>query len=125
MTKSTTLTLTTISLAFQVRDCNVFSNTLAANDVRGIHISLSVCAAGYDGGDCCACTCLPGEFSCPAFDCVDPAVDCADHYYSGSLYGSDTVTTGDQFANGFGHMEKCMWALAKRRVISPPPDLPT
>lgn len=41
---------------------------------------------GYDGGDCCECTCTPGEsFFCENFDCVDPDAPCL----------SDGTTTED------------------------------
>lgn len=33
---------------------------------------------GYDGGDCCSCTCVDGEFTCGlgGYECQDPSVDC-------------------------------------------------
>ncbi|CAM9555644.1 unnamed protein product, partial [Hapterophycus canaliculatus] len=39
---------------------------------------LSVHILGYDGGDCCACTCESAEFSCGDFACVDPDAPCVD-----------------------------------------------
>ena len=30
---------------------------------------------GFDGGDCCECTC---EGSCPSFACIDPSAPCVD-----------------------------------------------
>lgn len=38
-------------------------------------------APGYDGGDCCECTCVSTEaFTCgdEAFACVDPSASCVD-----------------------------------------------
>lgn len=34
----------------------------------------------YDGGDCCACTCVQSTYSCPPerFKCVDPDAECLD-----------------------------------------------
>lgn len=34
----------------------------------------------YDGGDCCACTCVHSTYSCPPerFKCVDPDAECLD-----------------------------------------------
>ncbi|CAM9678212.1 unnamed protein product, partial [Scytosiphon promiscuus] len=35
---------------------------------------------GYDGGDCCACTCANTAFTCgqyAKYDCLDPGVECA------------------------------------------------
>ena len=42
---------------------------------------------GYDGGDCCACTCVDGtDYSCgdSGYDCQDPTAGCtlnANYYY--------------------------------------------
>ena len=52
--------------------------------------SVAVCpsVASYDGGDCCACTCLAGEYDCTSdFNCVDPAatVDCTQKDGASSL----------------------------------------
>lgn len=36
---------------------------------------------GYDGGDCCSCTCVSGDFSCDenlSFNCLDPSASCFD-----------------------------------------------
>ena len=36
-------------------------------------------ACGWDGGDCCECTCVNGSYSCgqAGYNCLDPAQDCA------------------------------------------------
>ncbi len=40
-----------------------------------------VCGTGYDGGDCCSCTCAAGDYhECgeAGFDCIDPEAPCVD-----------------------------------------------
>lgn len=37
--------------------------------------------AGYDGGDCCRCDCVDGDFACDDYDnyrCIDPSSSCVD-----------------------------------------------
>ncbi len=43
-------------------------------------VSLSLYSEGYDGGDCCACTCQSGDFTCggEGFACIDPDSGCMD-----------------------------------------------
>lgn len=51
-------------------------------------------ACGFDGGDCCECTCWDNEFSCGAtgYHCVDPAASCD---MPGSVFRSlDTLARG-------------------------------
>ena len=37
--------------------------------------------SGYDGGDCCECTCVGSELQCGQYGqyaCIDPAAPCVD-----------------------------------------------
>ena len=45
------------------------------------HLVLHPTRIGYDGGDCCSCTCVPGGyFECGAsgYSCIDPEAPCVD-----------------------------------------------
>ena len=58
-----------------------------------------VSSPGYDGGDCCECTCVStGPLSCGlnGFDCVDPSASCSDGYVE-----AGTKTTVGVSANGY------------------------
>ncbi|CAN0395131.1 unnamed protein product [Ectocarpus sp. 12 AP-2014] len=49
---------------------------------------------GYDGGDCCSCTCdntWAGTFSCVSFDCQDPSAAC----FGEETTRDDDVSLGD------------------------------
>eukprot|EP00752_Nemacystus_decipiens_P011502 g10214.t1 len=36
-------------------------------------------ACGYDGGDCCECTCSPRNFNCGGnYNCIDPSAECVE-----------------------------------------------
>lgn len=59
--------------------------------------STNTVGCGYDGGDCCRCTCVESNFQCTAFNCLDPSAptDCAT--------ASPTVNTaGDDYVYGSG-----------------------
>lgn len=66
-----------------------------------LHLPPAILSA-YDGGDCCYCTCEPGEdpdvYSCSEFACIDPEATCVD---------DDAVTTdmveNCQYATGIGN----------------------
>ncbi|CAM9453618.1 unnamed protein product, partial [Hapterophycus canaliculatus] len=49
---------------------------------------------GWDGGDCCPCTCDDSDtlYACGGYDCLDPTVstDCITPAPSPSGYGSST-----------------------------------
>lgn len=63
-----------------------------ANDLRNAALCLS---SGYDGGDCCECTCVSTAFfTCGSedyggFACVDPSAPCVDD--------DDFIPGGDDF----------------------------
>ncbi|CAM9351668.1 unnamed protein product, partial [Laminaria digitata] len=79
-------------------DCSMDDGLLSSNAVASTTTSYPVCATrnfsdaycdernnneecGYDGGDCCECTCVDtGEFVCGdyGFACVDPSAPCVD-----------------------------------------------
>lgn len=75
---------------------------------------------GYDGGDCCSCTCVDGSFyTCGSFVCVDPDAACSstssssatdddvyltynnDYYRSTSVYDDDACTGREFGGTGF------------------------
>ncbi|CAM9801872.1 unnamed protein product, partial [Ectocarpus sp. 8 AP-2014] len=45
--------------------------------------ALNNAECGYDGGDCCECTCVDASYSCGnfGFACIDPAAACVDDDY--------------------------------------------
>lgn len=57
--------------------------------------------AGYDGGDCCACTCTSGpKYDCVSSDfaCVDPGASCLEEMDGGNVVLAECVP--DVVANG-------------------------
>ncbi|CAM9650954.1 unnamed protein product [Ectocarpus fasciculatus] len=43
------------------------------------HEDLNTEVCGYDGGDCCSCTCEPGDFNCGGqYNCIDPDAECVE-----------------------------------------------
>ncbi|CAM9232379.1 unnamed protein product [Ectocarpus sp. 6 AP-2014] len=43
------------------------------------HEDLNTEVCGYDGGDCCSCTCEPGAFNCGGgYNCIDPEAVCVE-----------------------------------------------
>ncbi len=61
---------------------NMVSKYAANNNDHHRRPSDDAPTAGYDGGDCCACTCVPdGLFGCGGFGyaCIDPEASCVGH----------------------------------------------
>ncbi|CAM9647459.1 unnamed protein product [Laminaria digitata] len=73
-------------------DCNTVSVVLTGDGKCDEEHNTQAC--GFDGGDCCECTCWDSEFSCGAkgYNCVDPDAPCAAH---GSVFrGLDSLDPG-------------------------------
>ncbi|CAM9842057.1 unnamed protein product [Ectocarpus fasciculatus] len=67
---------------------------------------------GYDGGDCCECTCISeGEYECGAsgYACIDPAAECVnDDDVSFQIASSCVATTiGDAYCDELNNVEEC------------------
>lgn len=86
-----------------------------------------VCAcclsSGYDGGDCCSCTCVaPADddrntwyadddyTACGnGFACIDPEAECVDDddITTGVLANCDSVSVGDGYCNVENNVPEC------------------
>ncbi|CBJ27568.1 hypothetical protein Esi_0075_0042 [Ectocarpus siliculosus] len=69
-------------------------------------------AAGYDGGDCCECTCVSeGEYECGAggYACIDPAAECVNDddvtFQIASTCVADMI--GDAYCDEPNNVEEC------------------
>ncbi|CAM9527606.1 unnamed protein product, partial [Ectocarpus sp. 13 AM-2016] len=67
---------------------------------------------GYDGGDCCECTCVSeGEYDCGAggFACIDPAAECVNDddvtFQIASTCVADMI--GDAYCDEPNNVEEC------------------
>lgn len=58
-------------------------------------------ACDWDGGDCCACTCVDADFYCAPFDCLDPGAptDCEAESSADSSSQSAVSSAGDRTAD--------------------------
>ncbi|CAM9751140.1 unnamed protein product [Ectocarpus fasciculatus] len=60
-----------------------FAACEAAEDIGNgrCNVDNNIEECGFDGGDCCECTCEDGEFTCGqyyGYACIDPGADCVD-----------------------------------------------
>lgn len=72
----------------------------------------SVLASGYDGGDCCVCTCTSGpKFSCGIsdFECVDPGASCIQEINGGTspITECDLGLAADAYCDLVNNNEEC------------------
>jgi len=53
---------------------------------------------GYDGGDCCECTCVSTDYECGivGFDCADPYADCGTDIMPPEGFGIENIETGQR-----------------------------
>lgn len=78
-----------------------------------VHISTGSCPfSGYDGGDCCECTCTSGpKFSCSSSDfvCVDPSASCVETVVVGNAIDANctTVYLSDGDCDPSNNNEEC------------------
>lgn len=76
-------------------DCTGFAAVIG-NGLCDIENNNVYC--GYDGGDCCSCTCVSSvDFTCGGngFDCQDPRTGCEENTLSGAVLG--TIVGGGVF----------------------------
>lgn len=91
--------------AAQYESCNNGTFADIANGRCDAELNLPSC--GYDGGDCCPCTCVDGPVhSCSdsVFDCLYP--DCGE---SADTAGAECYEDlkGDSYCDGFNNSPRC------------------
>ncbi len=61
---------------------------------------------GFDGGDCCECTCVDSEYECGivGFECEDPSVDCDDEVMPEQGFNIEELEIG-QRTDGSGMVD--------------------
>lgn len=76
-------------------------------EIRSTHVQIFLCTIpGFDGGDCCQCTCVDASFTCGdeangGFDCIDPNAPCANDDDIVSLESStSSVCVPESFSDG-------------------------
>ncbi|CAM9376319.1 unnamed protein product, partial [Ectocarpus sp. 12 AP-2014] len=67
---------------------------------------------GYDGGDCCECTCVvdwSAEFGCTEFACIDPTAPCVDDddVTADALENCMIEYLGDGYCDTYNNIEIC------------------
>ena len=74
-------------------------------------------SCGYDGGDCCDCTCVSTDYECGivGFDCADLSADCGTDIMPPEGFGIENIETG-QRTDGSGIVD------IEYTVISENPD---
>lgn len=71
-------------------------------------------SCGWDGGDCCECTCVDDldiPLSCSVFDCLDPSSECDDDSgtYDHTNCTGNLNATNNGLCNSENNNEACGW----------------
>lgn len=53
---------------------------------------------GFDGGDCCECTCIDSDYDCGivGFECEDPSIDCYEEVLPEEGFNFDAIQVGQR-----------------------------